>query len=123
MGKFNRLQAENRVKDYFEKLVPKQKEIIDKQEIEIERLKPLEKFAEFKSHIRVEDMLVCANSLDEWLEFCDNLKTEAYKEFWDELKKHSRKMQSSDFSGEFWDAAILVEDGNNLLKELVGENK
>jgi hypothetical protein len=51
----------------------------------------------------------------------NQIKAEAYKEFWNELKKHSRKMQSSDFSGEFWDKAILVEDGDNLLKELVGE--
>ena len=49
---------------------------------EIERLKPFEdKIAEFKSHIRVEDMLVFASSLEEWLEFCDNLKSEAIKEF------------------------------------------
>lgn len=49
---------------------------------ENERLKPFEdKFSEFKVHIRVEDMLVCASSLGEWLEFCDNLKAEAYNEF------------------------------------------
>ena len=49
---------------------------------EIERLKPFEdKIAKFKSHIRVEDMLVFASSLEEWLEFCDNLKSEAIKEF------------------------------------------
>ena len=43
---------------------------------EIERLKSFEdKIAEFKSHIRVEDMLVFASSLEEWLEFCDNLKS------------------------------------------------
>ena len=35
---------------------------------EIERLKPFEdKIAKFKSHIRVEDMLVFASSLEEWL--------------------------------------------------------
>ena len=32
-------------------------------------------------------------------------------------------MQSSDFSGEFWDRAVLVEDGDNLVKEMVGEDK
>ena len=49
---------------------------------EIEGLKPFEdKIAKFKSHIRVEDMLVFASSLEEWLEFCDNLKSEAIKEF------------------------------------------
>lgn len=48
-------------------------------------------------------------------------KTEAYKEFAEILKKHGRKMCSSDFSGEFWDYAVLVEDIDNLLKEMKGE--
>ena len=52
----------------------------------------------------------------------DQVKTEAYKEFAERLKKHTRKMQSSDFSGEFWDKAVLVEDIDNLLKEMTGEN-
>lgn len=60
-------------------------DLIKHQQAESERLKPLEKFSEFNSHIRVEDMLVCANSLGEWLEFCDNLKAEAYKELADKL--------------------------------------
>ena len=50
-------------------------------------------------------------------------KAEAIKEFWGKLKKHSRKMQSSDFSGEFWDRAVLVEDGDNLLKEMAVETE
>lgn len=50
-------------------------------------------------------------------------KDEAIKEFWGKLKKHSRKMQSSDFSGEFWDRAVLVEDGDKLLKEMVIETE
>ena len=50
-------------------------------------------------------------------------KAESIKEFWGKLKKHSRKMQSSDFSGEFWDRAVLVEDGDNLLKEMVVETE
>lgn len=47
----------------------------------------------------------------------NQIESKAIKEFWDKLKKHSRKMQSSDFSGEFWDRAVLVEDGDNLVKE------
>lgn len=50
------------------------------------------------------------------------IKAEAYKEFAERLKKHTRKMQSSDFSGEFWDKAVLVADIDNLLKKLVGED-
>lgn len=48
-------------------------------------------------------------------------KSEAIKEFAERLTTHSRKMQSSDFSGEFWDKAVLVEDINNLVKEMVGD--
>lgn len=51
----------------------------------------------------------------------NDLRIEAVKEFWDKLKTHSRKMQSSDFSGEFWDRAVLVEDGDNIVKEMEGE--
>ena len=51
------------------------------------------------------------------------VRTEAIKEFWGKLKNHSRKMQSSDFSGEFWDRAVLVKDGDNLEKYMVGETK
>ena len=86
---------------------------------EIERLKPLEKFAEFKSHIRVEDMLVCANSLDEWLEFCDNLKAEAYKEF-------AERLDNETF-GVYYASSLYhvvdIDDVKEILKELVGENK
>ena len=62
-----------------------QDELAEKQ-AEIERLKEFEeKIAEYHSSIRVEDMLVFASSLEEWLEFCDNLKAEAYKEFAERL--------------------------------------
>lgn len=47
-------------------------------------------------------------------------KSESVKEFANKLKKHSRKMQSSDFSGDFWDEAVLVEDIDNLVKEMIG---
>ena len=50
------------------------------------------------------------------------IKSEAVKEFATRLKKHSRKMQSSDFSGDFWDAAVLVEEIDNIVKEMVGDN-
>lgn len=52
----------------------------------------------------------------------ETAKNEAIKKFWSKLKTHSRKMQSSDFSGEFWDKAVLVEDGDNILEEMVGED-
>ena len=85
-------------------------ELAEKQ-AEIERLKPFEeKIAEYNSSIRVEDMLVFASSLEEWLEFCDDLKAEAYKEFAERLKNH------------FWskaDCDVLIRGViDNLLTEL-----
>ena len=63
------------------KVIDCEKEI-NRLQAENERLKPFEdKIAKFNSHIRVEDMLVFASSLEEWLEFCENLKAEAIKEF------------------------------------------
>lgn len=58
---------------------------------------------------------------EKWIELEKEFTTKAIKEFWGKLKSHSRKMQSSDFSGEFWDRAVLVEDGDNLEKAMVGE--
>ena len=90
---------------------------------ENERLKPFEdKIAEFNSHIRVEDMLVFANSLEEWLEFCDNLKSKAYKECIEKVKENSNKMELV-CSGALvrTDYTITKEKLDNLLKELIGE--
>ena len=95
--------------------------VVAKAEAENERLKPFEdKIAEFKSHIRVEDMLVFANSLEEWLEFCNNLKAEAVTEFAERLKA-----EYTDFDEE--NEVILPENLNkainDLLKEKVGALK
>lgn len=89
-------------------------DLINRLQAENERLKTFEdKIAEFKSHIRVEDMLVFANSLEEWLEFCDNLKAEAYKECIEKAKEVVEKEKPYNY-GNF---IYLL---NNLLKELVG---
>ena len=93
---------------------------------EIERLKPFEdKIAEFKSHIRVEDMLVFASSLEEWLEFCDNLKSEAIKECLAKVKNyiktHCNPYGKPDFD---YDTSIKILNFiDNLVKEMVGKNK
>ena len=109
----NRLQAEN------ERL----QETIDEQDIEIARLyKVIERLEEPTSASAIAYMLDNAErSHNKWLEKQKEIKTEAYKEFAEKVKSHSRKMQSSDFSGEFWDKAVLVTDIDNLSKELVGE--
>lgn len=94
---------------------------------EIERLKPFEdKIAEYKSHIRVEDMLVFANSLEEWLEFCDNLKAGAYKEFAENYGKLIWELKNEYLKkGNLAYASALVFSHTklqNFLKELVGED-
>ena len=91
----NRLQAENRAKDYFEKLVPKQKEIIDKQETEIERLK---------------NQVICiGNECDAYKDILETsvteAKAEAYKECIEKVKAH--------FKHRFYSVSEL----DNLLKE------
>ena len=48
----------------------------------------------------------------------DEIKSEAYREFWTKLRTHGRKMMGSDYGGEFCAIGILVEDGDNLLNEL-----
>lgn len=42
-------------------------------------------------------------------------KAEAYKEFAEKLKQHKRKR--------LWNSAVLVEDIDNVLGEMVGEEK
>lgn len=81
-------------------------DLINKQQAEIEKLERTISYLES----------VCES-------IPDKIRVEAIKEFWGKLKKHSRKMQSSDFSGEFWDRAVLVEDGDNILKEMVVETE
>ena len=108
----NRLQAKN--SNLTSDLTSLQNDLTSAK-AEIERLKPFEdKIAEFKSHIRVEDMLVFASSLEEWLEFCDNLKAEAYKECLEKIEQ--RDVSESDFY-----VVVKKTEFNNLLKELVGE--
>ena len=97
-------------------------DLINRLQAENERLKPFEdKIAEYNSHIRVEDMLVFASSLGEWLEFCENLKAEAYKECIALIKQKAfakHKTIDNEYLFEF-DGVFL----DNLLKELVGETK
>ena len=121
----NRQKAENKSQSIMIKMlkgsIEDYKNSYINQKAEIERLKPFEnKIAEFKSHIRVEDMLVFANSLEEWLEFCNNLKAEAYKEFAERLKEYLGTHY--DLSGDKKTYMIVdVVDIDNLLKEMVGD--
>lgn len=51
------------------------------------------------------------------------IKEQAYKEFAEKLKQHKRKMKGFDLNEEFWDYAVLVEDIENTLIEMVGEGE
>ena len=119
----NRLQADN--KNLQERNVIL-RGLVDTQKAEIERLKPFEdKIAEFNSHIRVEDMLVFASSLEEWLEFCDNLKAEAYKECLGKVRRYIKSYCNPYGKPTLdYDTSIKIMNFiDNLLKEMVGENK
>ena len=39
------------------------------------------------------------------------------------LKEHSRKMQSSDFGGEFWCKAVMVETIDQIAEEIIDDGK
>ena len=81
-------------------------DLIDRQQAEIDGLR-----ADLKRVCAERDARICTSNF---------IKSEAIKEFANKLKKHSRKMQSSDFSGDFWDEAVLVEDIDDLVKEMIG---
>lgn len=93
------------------KLLKNALDLINRQQAEIERAKEInEQLYEEMSERQKEEVSIAKRMA----------RKKAIKEFWSKLKTHSRKMQSSDFSGEFWDKAVLVEDGDNLVKEMVG---
>jgi hypothetical protein len=48
----------------------------------------------------------------------DQIRAEVIQLFVRRLKAHSRKMQSSDWCGEFWDRAVLVTDIDQIAKEM-----
>ena len=49
------------------------------------------------------------------------VRAEVAREIFEEIEKHGRKMQSSDFSGDFWDIAVLMSDIAELKKKYTGE--
>ena len=101
--------------------------LINRQKAEIERLKQdrylvkengdieLLPRTEFKARIQVEDMVVCASSLGEWLEFCDTLKAEAIKEF------ANRLSSSFSLSAGIFTLGTVHYKIDNLVKEMVGD--
>lgn len=52
----------------------------------------------------------------------NEIKIQAYRDFANRLRTHKRKMKGFDLNEEFWDYAVLVEDIDNILKEMVKKN-
>lgn len=71
-------------------------------------IKSQEQFIESQNELISKLALECKNS---------------YKEFAEKLKQHKRKMKGFDLNEEFWDYAVLVEDIENTLIEMVGEGE
>ena len=63
----------------------------------------------------------CKSGKEYWVKCLLEKPNEAIKEFAERLKQHKRKMRDFDLNDEFWDYAVLAEDIDNLLKEMVGE--
>ena len=79
-------------------------DLINRQKAEIKRL---EKDSKRLKKVEMQ--------LDDAMKMYDTIKAEAYKEFADRLKENS----IATFS---WNGVVLVEEIDNLLKEMVGDN-
>ena len=53
----------------------------------------------------------------------NEIKIQAYRDFANRLRTHKRAVRALDFCAEFWASAILVEDIENTLIEMVSEIK
>ncbi len=62
-------------------------------------------------------------TFEDLLSYINKIKAEACKEFAERLKQHKRKMRGFDLNEEFWDYAVLIENIDNLLKEMIGEEE
>ena len=79
-------------------------DLINRQKAEIERL---EKDSKRLKKVEMQ--------LDDAMKMYDTIKAEAYKEFAERLKENS----IATFS---WNGVVLVEEIDNLVKEMVGDN-
>lgn len=51
------------------------------------------------------------------------IKIQAYRDFANRLKARKRTVKALDFCTEFWSYAVLIEDIENTLIEMVGEEE
>lgn len=82
---------------------------------------------EYKARIQVDEMVVCANSLGEWLEFCDNLKAEAIKEYMDkvisEVVNKPAKFKASEGTADFLSGMAHRQNQIlDIIEEMAGVN-
>lgn len=103
-----------------EDLISNALDLINRQQAEVERLRDENLQSEYPARIRVDDFLVCANSLGEWLEFCDSLKAEAIKEVVERLKKHIESLEyNANTTRKTITVQMLYDQINWVLKEVI----
>lgn len=51
------------------------------------------------------------------------IKIQAYRDFANRLKIHKRAVKAFDFCAKFWSSAVLIEDIENTLIEMVCEEE
>ena len=103
----NRYEAEI---ERLQKAYIKEQECFSIQSLENERLK-----VECE---RLRNSGIRANSVEDWITFCNKLRAEAIKEFAKRLKlKAIQKFDWNEYINEY----IKVEDIDDLVKEMVGE--
>ena len=95
-------------------------DVINHQKKEIKILRDYNKdmFAEIK---KLNSIIVSDDVTKNQKRIKREAKIEAYKEFAEKLKRHKRKIKGLDLNEEFWDDCVGVEDIDDLLKELVGD--
>ena len=102
-------------------------ELINRQQAEIERLKNSYKQCAYERDVFLrENPVEMALLIDEQAEKLKTIKTEAIKEFAERLKKSIKKSVDdawhSDGNG-IYDAENVLDDIDNLVKEMVGDDK
>lgn len=111
--------CEEELQDLVLDLINRQKEEIEDLKVELAAMRGAAN--SYKAEIKRLKGSVITNNIMESQRIKREAKSEAYKDFAEKLKQHKRKMRGFDLNEEFWDYAVLVENIDNLLKEMVGE--
>lgn len=90
-------------------------DLITRQQAEIDKLNA-------ENMLTISERNAFRTSFYDVLKQLKTAKSEAYKEFANEIKMHKRRMRGFDLCNEFWDYAVLVEDIENTLMEMVSDD-